>query len=164
MVGQGGRLPVHQKQPSAGRPGECLLELQDLSKKRFVHGVSLSVRGGEILGVFGLQGSGRGEAVPDPVRAGQRRHGQGEGQGTCRGAAITADAMLKQGFVYLNDNRKRAGLFLDMSAAENMACPSLDRLVPERPAAQKEMWRTTRSVTSGGSTSSSPAPGANRAA
>jgi ABC-type sugar transport system ATPase subunit len=43
---------------------------------------------------------------------------------------IAADAMLKQGFAYLNDNRKRAGLFPDMSAAENMACPSLDRLAP----------------------------------
>jgi ABC-type sugar transport system ATPase subunit len=36
--------------------------------------------------------------------------------------------MLRGGFAYLSDNRKRAGLFLDMSAAENMACPRLDAL------------------------------------
>ena len=36
--------------------------------------------------------------------------------------------MLRRGITYLNSNRKQAGLFLEMSAADNMACPNLGRL------------------------------------
>lgn len=40
-------------------PGEALLEVRDLSSEKGLHDVSFTLRAGEILGVYGLLGSGR---------------------------------------------------------------------------------------------------------
>ena len=54
---QGGRPSLSQKESdtSGGKP---LLELEGLGKKNFLRDISLVLRGGEILGIYGLQGSG----------------------------------------------------------------------------------------------------------
>ncbi len=41
------------------QPGEALLEVRDLSSEKGLHDVSFTLRAGEILGVYGLLGSGR---------------------------------------------------------------------------------------------------------
>ncbi len=41
------------------QPGEALLEVRDLSSEKGLHDVSFTLRAGEILGVYGLLGTGR---------------------------------------------------------------------------------------------------------
>jgi len=41
---------------------------------------------------------------------------------------ITPTNLIEQGIIFVNNNRKDAGLFFQMSIAENMAAPSLDKL------------------------------------
>jgi ABC-type sugar transport system ATPase subunit len=127
MVGREVDVLYAKKAPPSAPPGEPLLELEGVGKQGFLRGVSLAVRRGEILGVYGLQGSGveKLSQILYGLDAGDTGTIRVKGEPAHR---LTADAMLRRGFAYLNDNRKRAGLFLDMSAAENMACPNLDRL------------------------------------
>jgi ABC-type sugar transport system ATPase subunit len=127
MVGREVDL-LYAKKKSAVREGtEILLELERVSKRNFIRDVSFTLRRNEILGVYGLQGSG-------VEKLSQILYGLDSGDsGTLKikGEAIrkfNTDEMLKRGFIYLNDNRKRAGLFLDMSSADNMACPALRKL------------------------------------
>src|SRR4030042_4310097 len=122
MVGREVDLLYTKKRQSGQTPGDCLLELEQVGKKGFVHDISLKLHREEILGVFGLQGSGV-EKLPQILY----------GLDTCDSGIVRVKgqvlrrrdtaAMLKKGFIYLNDNRKRAGLFLDMRTADHMACP-----------------------------------------
>jgi len=142
MVGREVDLLYTKKRQSGQTPGDCLLELEQVGKKGFVHDISLKLHREEILGVFGLQGSGV-EKLPQILY----------GLDTCDSGIVRVKgqvlrrrdtaAMLKKGFIYLNDNRKRAGLFLDMSTAENMACPRLDKLSRNSILKKKEMFRYT---------------------
>jgi ABC-type sugar transport system ATPase subunit len=127
MVGREVDVLYAKKAPGTVPPGEALLELEGVGKQGFLRGVSLAVHRGEILGVYGLQGSGveKLSQILYGLDAGDTGNIRVTGEAVRR---LTADGMLRRGFSYLNDNRKRAGLFLDMSTAENMACPSLDRL------------------------------------
>jgi ABC-type sugar transport system ATPase subunit len=126
MVGREVDLLYAKKAAGAGQ-GDELLTLEGVGKKGFLRGVSVSVRQGEILGVYGLQGSGveKLSQILYGLDAGDAGSVRIKGLPVRR---LAVDRMLRGGFAYLSDNRKRAGLFLDMSAAENMACPRLDAL------------------------------------
>ena len=140
MVGREIDLLYAKKESTLGADAEVLLQLKGVSKKNFVRDVSLSLRRGEILGIYGLQGSG-------VEKLSQILYGLDAGDtGTLsiRGETIrrfNTDEMLRRGFIYLNDNRKRAGLFLDMSAADNMACPVLQKLSTNGIVKSREMQK-----------------------
>ena len=144
MVGRELDLLYAKKQYSTKAPGDRLLELEDVGKQGFLRDVSLRLDREEILGVFGLQGSGVEKLSHilyglDSCDAGLVR---------VKGRVLrrrNTEAMLKSGFIYLSDNRKRAGLFLDMSSAENMACPRLDKLSRNSILKKKEIFRYTDS-------------------
>jgi len=103
------------------------LQAKGLSRRKSLHGVDLRLHRGEILGVFGLEGSG----VAELSRAifGLERLDSGElfvkGQMLPR---ITPELLMRNRVLYLNDNRKQAGLFLNMAAGDNLAAPALRRL------------------------------------
>lgn len=89
-----------------------------------LHDVSFSVNQGEILGIYGLNGSGR-------TRLLRVLYGDLEiesGQLRIDGADITfkdpRDAF-RQGVAYLSEERKRDGFFPLMNAAENVTLPIL---------------------------------------
>ena len=127
MVGREIDLLYAKKKSAVRKDAEILLALEGLSKKNFVRDVDMSLHRNEILGIYGLQGSG-------VEKLSQILYGLDSGDsGTMKikGEAIrrfNTDEMLKRGFIYLNDNRKKAGLFLDMSTADNMACPVLRKV------------------------------------
>jgi ABC-type sugar transport system ATPase subunit len=72
-----GRPPSHARRDT-GDLGAIILEVDRLSTDSGLHEVSLEIRAGEILGVYGLLGSGRTELAralcgADPVRSGTIR-------------------------------------------------------------------------------------------
>ena len=111
-----------------GAPGEVRLELEGLGHRGSgVHGVSLSVRRGEILGLAGLVGSGRTELAEivfglRPADAGRIRM---DGSEVRVGSPAAAIAL---GIAYVPEDRRRHGVVLDLSIAANASLASLPRV------------------------------------
>ncbi len=115
-------FPVRPPAASA----ETLLEVRDLAAPPVVKGASFEIRRGEVLGLFGLMGSGRTETVRalfglDPAATGAVRV---RGRETpLRGS--TPAARLAQGLGYLSEDRMGEGLALPLSVADNMTITRL---------------------------------------
>ncbi|MGM1016901.1 MAG: sugar ABC transporter ATP-binding protein [Actinomycetota bacterium] len=97
--------------------GEPRLELDDCGNA-FVDGVSLSLRAGEIVGIAGLQGSGRTELVEGIFGV------QGFTRGRMRIDGKTADirsarAAVRAGLALVSEDRKAQGLALGQSVMDN---------------------------------------------
>ncbi|WP_345829596.1 ribose ABC transporter ATP-binding protein RbsA [Erwinia sp. HDF1-3R] len=105
-------------------PGEVRLKVEHLSGPG-VEDVSFTLRKGEILGVAGLMGAGRTELMKVLYGALARTHGSV----TLDGRNIltrTPEDGLRNGIVYISEDRKRDGLVLGMSVKENMSLTALD--------------------------------------
>lgn len=111
--------------PPAAPPGDSVLEIVDAVTDTYPErAVSLSVRRGEILGLAGLVGSGRTELARavfgiDRLRGGAMRLDGGPIRIASPRAAI------EQGIYLVPEDRKGAGLLLDVSIAENISLPDL---------------------------------------
>jgi ribose transport system ATP-binding protein len=111
--------------PPAKPPGDSVLELRELRTSTYpARPVSLSVRGGEILGLAGLVGSGRTElarvifGIDAPLGGELRLNG--------RPAAIASPrAAIDRGIYLVPEDRKREGLLLDVSIAGNISLPDM---------------------------------------
>jgi len=106
-----------------------LLDVNCFSKKNVIEDISFSVRKGEVFGVFGLEGSGTHELS----RMLFGLHGIATGEILLEGKKIkniTPINMISHKIIYLNNNRKDAGIFFDMSIADNFATPRIDDLSP----------------------------------
>ncbi len=128
--------------------GPPLLEVKDLLVPGAPAGVSFQVRRGEILGFAGLVGAGRTELVETvfgvtPARAGTMTLG-----GQPFAPRRPRDA-IRRGVCLAPEDRKRNGLVLPMSVAENSSLPNvgsynrwgwLDRAA-ERRVAKAEVAR-----------------------
>ena len=95
-----------------------MLEVEGLRRRDVLHGISLMVREGEIVGLAGLVGSGRTElaraiAGADPIDAGTIKVA-----GQHRRIRSPGDA-IRAGIAFLTEERKHDGLFMDLSLAAN---------------------------------------------
>ena len=101
--------------------GTSILRLSGLECD-FTRGVDLEVRGGEVVAVFGLLGSGRTDLLE--TVCGLRKHARGEIQlaGTPCGSRAREDV------AYVPADRKAHALFGAMSAEENLLMPHYSRL------------------------------------
>jgi len=117
-----------------GPPGSLLLEVERFSVARpgaaapLVADVSLAVRAGEVVGLFGLMGAGRTELLE--ALAGLH---PGRTTGTLRvdgavAAIRSPREALAAGIVLAPEDRKADGLVLDASVAKNVSLASLDAL------------------------------------
>ncbi|HYW85162.1 MAG TPA: sugar ABC transporter ATP-binding protein, partial [Spirochaetia bacterium] len=105
--------------PVKGAPGggsEVLLEVKDLAMEGEFTGVSFTLRKGEILGMAGLIGSGRTEVARTISGLYRRSAGDVFLMGKKVNLRSYKDA-IRNGIVYLTEDRAREGLFLDMSVA-----------------------------------------------
>lgn len=109
----------------AGVPS--LLEVNDLALGVGTTPINLSVRPGEILGVAGLTGSGRSRllrsmaGLQSPVSGSVAVNGQ-------RVSMRSPRSSIKHGVILVPEDRKRLGLILDQSVAQNAALSVLRRL------------------------------------
>ena len=129
-----GRESKETFQKSPCEPGEELLRAEGLSlpgsgvgRPLLVDHVSISLRRGEVLGVFGLVGAGRTELLEALFGL---HPGRVTGTLTVEDRAVTfrspADA-IAAGLALAPEDRKRDGLVLPMTVAANASLASLDR-------------------------------------
>ena len=100
-----------------------LLEIRNLSGPGFAN-VDLIVRSGEILGLFGLTGSGRSELTRAIFGARKRTSGQVFLNENPQHFGSTWQAM-QAGIAYITEDRKLDGLFMSMSVRRNIAAVCL---------------------------------------
>ena len=126
--------------------GDELLSVEDLTYRGNVEPVSLRLREGEILGVAGLVGSGRTEAMRAIFGADKADAG-GQSAWTVRWShRVPADAVTA-GICLLTEDRKSQGLMLDMSVAQNTTITKLEAIT-RRGLLQPARRRPSRSGSS----------------
>ena len=116
-------FPTREPRPA----GEIVFEARDVLVPGARSRVSFAVARGEILGFAGLVGAGRTELMQTifgvtPAEGGAMTLG-----GTPFAPRTTRDA-IDQGVFLVPEDRKRHGLVLPMSVAENTTLPNVDRL------------------------------------
>jgi ribose transport system ATP-binding protein len=117
--------PEKQSDEETGR--EEILSVRNFSDATRFRDVSFDLKHGEVLGIAGLIGAGRSEIVKGICRI------EGDVTGEVRLNGETLDLRdygdsIDAGMVYLSEDRKRSGLFLDMSIAENISALDLSRI------------------------------------
>jgi ribose transport system ATP-binding protein len=105
--------------------GEPILHIESLTGRRAPSDVSLALRRGEILGIFGLVGAGRTELARavfglDAVRGGRVRVGQFT-------PAPQPAARIRAGMGFVSEDRKGEGLAQQRSLVDNL---TYSRLAP----------------------------------
>jgi ribose transport system ATP-binding protein len=127
MVGREITQLYPAKQADGERTDEMILSVEGLGDGSRFHDVSFRLGKGEILGIGGLIGSGRTE-IAEGI-CGLRAHTQGRVRLHGEVAAIRSysDAV-KAGIVYLSEDRKGSGIFLDLSIAQNISVLELKTL------------------------------------
>jgi len=104
---------------------ETLLETRGLSLPGVVKDISFTLQRGEILGVFGLMGSGRTELARllfglDRLKSGEIRIA-GEVQ-----PRMTPRRAIGAGMAFITEDRRAEGLMMNMPLADNIALASLN--------------------------------------
>ncbi|MFK5980693.1 MAG: sugar ABC transporter ATP-binding protein [Rhizobiaceae bacterium] len=103
-------------------PGRKILSVQNLSMSRIVKNNSFSVYRGQITGIFGLIGSGRTEAAKILAGVDKRDFFHG-GEIKFDGKSVryrVPSQAVKDGIVYVTEDRKTEGFFETLSIAENI--------------------------------------------
>ena len=125
-----GREVSHIFPPSESELGEVVLALRDVGcAASGVHGVTLEVRAGEVLGLAGLVGAGRTELARilfgiTPADAGEIRLG-GQPVRVC-----SARDAVEQGIACLPEDRRRHGVILDLPISANVTMAIHPALFP----------------------------------
>ncbi|WP_417686669.1 sugar ABC transporter ATP-binding protein [Roseibium sp.] len=104
------------------RAGNKVLSVQNLSMNNVVRNTSFSVFAGQITGVFGLIGSGRTEAAKVVAGVLKRDFFHG-GEVRLDGRSVryrVPRPAVKDGIIYVTEDRKQEGFFETMSIAENI--------------------------------------------
>jgi ribose transport system ATP-binding protein len=119
---------------SASRAGEVVLAAQDISLRHperpgefLVRNVSFDLKKGEVLGIFGLMGAGRTELLQ--TLFGLHPH-LSSGQLLVSGKSVPLrdpSAAIAAGLALAPEDRKREGLVLPLSVAENTTLASLQQ-------------------------------------
>ena len=113
------------------KPGAEVFRAEDISLPRATGGlavdhVSLSVRAGEILGIYGLMGAGRSELF-DCIMG---RHGHSTGKIYLDGKPVRerdTAGRIRRGLALIPEDRQREGLVTILSVASNLTMSSLKK-------------------------------------
>jgi ribose transport system ATP-binding protein len=123
MVGR--KLEDLYPQKIAGH-GDVVLQVKNMSDKEHVKNASLELRAGEVLGLSGLVGAGRTELARLIFGADPKESGEVYLNGKLVDIRHPIDAV-KLGIGYVPEDRKLAGVFLQMSCRDNIAMNILGR-------------------------------------
>ena len=107
-------------------PGAERLRVQNIRAGKQVQGVSLTARGGEILGIAGLVGAGRTETA----RAIFGMDAKESGEIFIDGQKVEIDQPLdaiRAGIGFVTEDRKGEGLVLPLPISQNMTLATLDK-------------------------------------
>jgi ribose transport system ATP-binding protein len=121
-------------------PSEEVLRVRDLQLSAEGPQISFSVGRGEIVGIAGLVGSGRTEAVRALFGADPKMAGAIEVEGIPVNIASPRDAV-RCGLGLVTEDRKQQGLLLGMSCAQNITITDLGKVSRHgvlRPGVERE--------------------------
>jgi ribose transport system ATP-binding protein len=126
MVGRelGNYYPPKQEAAESAGP---VLEVSDIADGERVHGISFALKRGEILGVAGLMGAGRSELAETMCGLRTATRGMVSLNGKAISIRKYSDA-LREGIAYLSEDRKAAGVYLDLPIAQNVSSMALRRV------------------------------------
>lgn len=118
MVGKD--LKHHIPERTSNASQKVLYEVKGLSQPSIVKDIELKVHAGEVVGLFGLVGSGRTELARilfglDPYEKGSFKWKSSPVSPPSPGSCI------KHKMAFLTENRQEEGLFLDLSVNENIS-------------------------------------------
>ena len=122
-----GRELNNQFPPKTNKPGDVYLKVENLSAQySLLKDVSFEARKGEVLGLAGLDGSGRTETLENIF-----------GEATRKSGTITLDGKpclnrtpresIKNGFALLTEERRATGIFSILDIRENTVISSLKK-------------------------------------
>lgn len=128
----------HEQQLGARPEPEVVMEVEDL-RGDLLNGVSFAVRSGEILGIYGLGGSGRTETLRAiagiaPARSGRVKLANGDSFLPKK----PKDAMARS-IAFLTEERKQDGIVPLMSTHMNVSLPVLEKFSHLTKMNTKEM-------------------------
>ncbi len=151
MVGRtiGELFPVRKEPDETAKP---LLSVQHLScsepqnDKLRLSDISLTVRAGEIVGIYGLLGAGRSELLLHLFGAwGVRRAGSVLLDGQEHTPQGPADS-IHSGLLLVSEDRRRFGLVMDESVRFNLTLASLTALIDHGTIDETKELRTVRAL------------------
>ena len=145
MIGRTMDAYVHRPATS---PGEVLLELDEVGVPGHLDGISLQLRQGEIVGLYGLVGAGRSELAEVLFGLRARSGGAIRWKGAPVDIRSPRDAM-RLGIGFVPEDRKLQGLMLSLACQDNMVLPLLDRLAwmgTTRTAAERGVYERFRAL------------------
>ena len=125
-----GRVIMGEQKEKSNVPEDApvILEVKHLNAGKEVKDVSFTLRKGEILGFAGLMGAGRTEVVRALYGADRRQSGEIYLNGK-KVKIKTPEQAVRNGICYLSEDRKRYGLMLDKSVADNTVLASVDSFI-----------------------------------
>lgn len=122
-----GRELNNQYPPKTNKPGEVALEVDNLTAQySLLKDVSFKVRKGEIVGLAGLDGSGRTETLENIFGIATRKSGTIKLDGKVV-RNRNARESIKNGFALLTEERRATGIFGILSIRENTVISSLKK-------------------------------------
>ena len=122
-----GRELSNQFPPKTNKPGNVYLEVEHLTAKySLLKDVSFTARRGEIVGLAGLDGSGRTESLENIFGVATRKSGTVKLDGkVCRNR--NSRESIKNGFAMLTEERRATGIFGILNIRENTVISSLKK-------------------------------------
>jgi ribose transport system ATP-binding protein len=124
----GRKLEVMYPEKSALTDGETILRAEGMSDGRMVRGVSFDLKRGEVLGIAGLIGAGRSELLQLICGLRPRVAGRVSLKDEADFAPRTYAESVRRGVVYLSEDRKVNGVFLDLPIAANTSSLMLSQV------------------------------------
>ena len=122
-----GRELTNQFPPKTNKPGEVALEVEHLTAQySLLKDVSFTARKGEILGIAGLDGSGRTETLENIFGIATRKDGVIKLDGKVV-KNRNARESIKNGFALLTEERRATGIFGILNIRENTVISSLKK-------------------------------------
>ena len=120
-----GRELTNQFPPKTNKPGEVALEVEHLTARySLLQDVSFKARKGEIVGLAGLDGSGRTETLENIFGVATRKDGLIKLDGK-EVKNRNARESIKNGFALLTEERRATGIFGILNIRENTVISSL---------------------------------------
>jgi simple sugar transport system ATP-binding protein len=126
-----GKEVITQVERPAHQPGSVVLKAQGLrvlggSGRPAIKDIDLTIHGGEIVGIAGVDGNGQQELAEALVGL----RSTSSGQIWINGHDLTHHppaAFLRQGVSYIPADRQKVGLILDFSVQDNLVIKAIDR-------------------------------------
>ncbi|QUH25841.1 ATP-binding cassette domain-containing protein [Serpentinicella alkaliphila] len=106
--------------------GDIQLQVKNLNNP-YIHNISFNLRGGEIVGLAGLMGSGRTELARTIYGVLDIESGEVEVQGKKVQIKNPGQA-IKHGVAYVSEDRKKNGVVLGLNIKENISLSILQKL------------------------------------